>query len=422
MSSCSEPQSKGTVLITGAASGIGKATAELFAQRGWCCVLLDRDLERLWQLKSQLVSSNHQKHLCRVLDLTDPAAIQSLGQDLPELDALINNAGMSDSGASALEPVDEEVPARLMALNLAAPAHMVQACTHRLRTGARIVNVASGAGLRAIPHRGLYSPSKAGLLAQTRALAQARPAWTVTSLAPGFVRTDLVQQLIDSGRLNPAEALFKVPLGRMAEPWEMAQALYFLAAQAPAPMSGQTLAVCGGSSVYGGSQKLPQAEYDTLAPDSPLLITILGPLPATWSSTTHKGEAFTADASAPGYNGYVDGSACLVPDDQVLRAVQTAASHFLERLTIGPASLTLLLPSHQVPWEHAGDRAAARMLVSTLAAEWGTKGLRINAIEGVGHVSPDHGWQLLRYMAGAGAQYLTGQTLCLNQNASGGFA
>jgi len=127
MSSCSEPQSKGTVLITGAASGIGKATAELFAQRGWCCVLLDRDLERLWQLKSQLVSSNHQKHLCRVLDLTDPAAIQSLGQDLPELDALINNAGMSDSGASALEPVDEEVPARLMALNLAAPARMVQA-------------------------------------------------------------------------------------------------------------------------------------------------------------------------------------------------------------------------------------------------------------------------------------------------------
>jgi len=60
--------------------------------------------------------------------------------------------------------------------------------------------------------------------------------------------------------------------------------------------------------------------------------------------------------------------------------------------------------------------------VSTLAAEWGTKGLRINAIEGVGHVSPDHGWQLLRYMAGAGAQYLTGQTLCLNQNASGGFS
>jgi len=407
------------VLITGAASGIGKATAELFAHKGWRCVLLDRDLERLQQLQAQLVSPHPQAHLCRVLDLTDPAGIQALGQDLPELDALINNAGMSHSGASALASVDEEVPARLLALNLAAPARMVQACTHRLRTGARIVNIASGAGLRAIPHRGLYSPSKAGLLAQTRALAQAQPAWTVTALAPGFVRTELVQHLIDSGRLHPAEAVSKVPLGRMAEPWEMAQALYFLAAQAPAPLSGHTLAVCGGSSVYGGSQKLPQAEYDSLSPDTPLHLTTLGPLPPAWSSTGQTVEVSKTDASAPVYSGYVDGSACLVPDGQVLRAVQTAASHFLQRQTRGPASLTLLLPSRQVPWALAGDRAAARMLVSTLAAEWGAKGLRINAIEGADRVSPDHGWPLLRFMAGAGAQYLTGQTLCLNDNAPG---
>jgi NAD(P)-dependent dehydrogenase (short-subunit alcohol dehydrogenase family) len=407
------------VLITGAASGIGKATAELFAHKGWRCVLLDRDLERLHQLQVQLVSAHPQTHLCRVLDLTDPTGIQALGQDLPELDALINNAGMSHAGASALAPVDEDVPARLLALNLAAPARMVQACTHRLRTGARIVNIASGAGLRAIPHRGLYSPSKAGLLAQTRALAQDRPAWTVTALAPGFVRTELVQQLIDSGKLQPAEAVSKVPLGRMAEPWEMAQALYFLAAHAPAPLTGQTLAVCGGSSVYGGSQKLPQAEYDSLSPDTPLHLTPLGPLPLAWSSTGQTGEASTAHTSTPVYSGYVDGSCCLAPDGQMLRSVQTAASHFLQHQTRGPASLTLLLPSRQVSWEQAGDMAAARMLVSTLAAEWGAKGLRINAIEGADRVSIDHGWPLLHFMAGAGAQYLTGQTLCLNDRAPG---
>lgn len=407
------------MLITGAASGIGKATAELFAAKGWRCVLLDRDLERLQQLQAQLLSPHPHAHLCRVLDLTDPAGIQALGQDLPELDALINNAGMSHSGASALASVDEDVPARLLALNLTAPARMVQACTHRFRSGARIVNIASGAGLRAIPHRGLYSPSKAGLLAQTRALAQAKPAWTVTALAPGFVRTELVQQLIDSGRLHPAEAVSKVPLGRMAEPWEMAQALYYLAALAPASLSGQTLAVCGGSSVYGGSQKLPQAEYDSLSPDTPLRLTTLGPWPPAWTSAAQTDETRTADASAPVYNGYVDGSACQAADGQELRAVQTAASHFLQHQIRGPASLTLLLPSRQVSWAHAGDRAAARMLVSTLAAEWGARGLRINAIEGADHVSPDHGWSLLRFMAGAGAQYLTGQTLCLYDNAPG---
>lgn len=415
----SAPRSAGTVLITGAASGIGKATAELFARKGWRCVLLDWDLAHLQQLQTQLVSSHPQAHLYRVLDLTDPAGLQSLEQDLPELDALINNAGMSHPGASALASVDEEVPARLLALNLAAPSRMVQACTQRLLAGARIVNIASGAGLRAIPHRGLYSPSKAGLLAQTQALAKARPAWTVTALAPGFVRTELVQDLIDSGRLHPAEAISKVPLGRMAEPWEMAQALYFLAAQAPASLSGQTLAVCGGSSVYGGSQKLPRAEYTSLSPDTPLHLKALGPLPPAWPSTGLTGETNRTDTSCPSYNGYVDGSACLAPEGQVLRATQTAASHFLQRQPAGPASLTLLLPKRQVSWEQAGDSAAARMLVSTLAAEWGAKGLRINAIEWADRVSPDHGWRLLRFIAGAGAQYLTGQTLYLSANTSG---
>jgi NAD(P)-dependent dehydrogenase (short-subunit alcohol dehydrogenase family) len=418
----STPRSGGTVLITGAASGIGKATAELFARQGWRCVLLDRDLERLQQLQAQLVSLQPQAHLCRALDLTDPAGIQALGADLPELDALINNAGMSHSGASALASVDDELPARLLALNLAAPARMVQACTQRLRSGARIVNVASGAGLRAIPHRGLYSPSKAGLLAQTRALAQARPAWTVTALAPGFVRTELVQQLIDSGKLHPAAAVSKIPLGRMAESREMAQALYFLAAQSPSLLTGHTLSVCGGSSVYGGSQPLPKAEYACMLPDTPLRLTIQGSLPPTWQMAAQCSEATTAHSSVPVYNGYLDGSACMVADGQVLQAVQQAAAHFLQQQPKGPASLTLLLPSRQVPWEQAGDRAAARMLVSTLAAEWGAQGLRINAIEGADHVSADQAWPLLQFMAGSGAQYLTGQTVRLKDNAPGGDA
>lgn len=409
----------GSVLITGAASGIGKATAELFAEQGWRCVLLDHDQQRLLQLQAQLPGRVDQPHLCHALDLTDPAAIQTLGKDLPELDALINNAGMSHAGASALESIDEDMPARLLALNLAAPAHMVQACTQRLREGARIVNVASGAGLRAIPFRGLYSPSKAGLLAQTQALAQACPAWTVSALAPGFVRTELVQQLIDSGKLHPAEAVSKVPLGRMAEPWEMAQALYFLAAQAPAALSGQMLAVCGGSSVYGGSQKLPPAEVSSLAPDARLQLTALSAMPLAWSSAAPLDPSAVAAAPATVYRAYVDGSACLAPDGQVLRAVQAAAAQFFHRQGSGPASLTLLLPSRQVPWPLAGDSVAARMLVSTLAAEWGAKGLRINAIEGADRISPDQARPVLEFMAGARAQYLTGQTLRLHNNAPG---
>jgi NAD(P)-dependent dehydrogenase (short-subunit alcohol dehydrogenase family) len=185
--SCLKPN--GTVLITGAASGIGRATAVLFAQRNWRCVLLDRALGPLQQLQSELESSKANGHLIIQIDLTHESEILTVLVDMPELDALVNNAGMSHSGASALDPLQGEIPSQLVALNLTAPARMVEACESRLRPGARIVNLTSGAALRAIPNRGLYSPSKAGLLEQTRALAAAKPDWTVTSLAPGFVRT-----------------------------------------------------------------------------------------------------------------------------------------------------------------------------------------------------------------------------------------
>lgn len=408
------PEPSGTVLITGAASGIGHSTAVLFAQKGWRCVLLDHDAQRLQQLQAELESHHPQGHLGRAVDLCDLDKIEAIAKDLPILDALINNAGISHSGASALEPLNEKVPSSLLALNLSAPARMVKACESRLRVGARVVNTTSGAALRAIPNRGLYSPSKAGLLAQTRALAQVKPHWTVTSLAPGFVRTELVQRLMDNGKLDPAQAVTKVPMGRMAEPDEMAHALYFLGAQVPACFSGQQLVVCGGSSVYGGSQKLPAAEYKCVPNETPLHLLTPAPLPGSWSGIDAETHAF--EASVPGYVGVIDASALLVPIGQILRATQQAAMTFFREQT-APASLTLLLPSRPVPWDQAGDLPAARMLVSTLAVEWGFKGLRINALEISDAVLPTDCLAMLRFVAGAYAQYMTGQTLCLGVNA-----
>jgi hypothetical protein len=149
---------------------------------------------------------------------------------------------------------------RLLAFNLHAPAAVIDACTALLKPGARVVNVSSGAGLHAIPWRGAYSPSKAGLIAQTRALAQARPDLCVTVLAPGFVRTELVDGLIQAGRLKPEGAVAKIPLGRMAAPAEMAQALYFLATPGARPLSGQ-IRRNGGSSIYDGSQPFHQPRW-----------------------------------------------------------------------------------------------------------------------------------------------------------------
>ena len=401
-----------TVLLTGAGAGIGRAAALGLARAGWRCVLVDADAEALQRLEA-LWPAGAERPLSLVADLTDAARIERLGQEIPPLDALVNNAGLSAGGAEATSGHDDGMAARLLALNLAAPARMVQACAARLRPGARIVNVASGAGLRAIPWRGLYSPSKAGLIAQGRALAQARLDWTVTTLAPGFVRTELVQRLIDGGRLNPAQAVSKIPLGRMAEPEDMAEALCFLASAGARVLSGQLLVLDGGSSVCGGSQPLPPCEHPPLAFEAPLRPHGESVREPAWQAALDAWARSHADhPGSQGYPAVVDGRALDGPPGAQLEAVLDAARGFRARHA-ALASLTLLLPrpAPELLWALAGDAEAARMLVATLAAEWGAHGLRINALELPPGLAPEACLPLLGYLAGARAQFLTGQVL-----------
>jgi len=394
-----------TVLITGAASGIGRDTARLFAAAGWQCVLVDNNEQALHALGRTLPSPPSAAHVLRTIDLTDPAQIASLGSGTPALDAILNNAGMSDASNTPLAEQSPAQMARLLALNLAAPAAVVDACTHLLKPGARIVNVASGAGLQAIPWRGAYSPSKAGLIAQTQALAKARPEWCVTVLAPGFVRTELVDGLIQAGRIKPESAVGKIPLGRMALPAEMAQALFFLASPGAAPLRGQLLALNGGSSVFGGSQRFEPAALEPLPLDTPMQLEVCGGDGAPWQALAQPPSA------QPRYDACLDVSPLSCEGPGLLQAVHAAAVRFSARYA-QQASLTVLLPSTpSARWQDAGDGAAARMLISTLACEWGARALRINALEVPQDLDPQSLHPLLRFVCGPAAQYLTGQTL-----------
>ena len=98
---------------------------------------------------------------------------------------------------------------------------------------AAIVNVASGAALRPVPFRNGYSASKAGVLAMTRhhACAFARDGIRVNAVAPGYTRTELVDELIARGRIDPAAVARRIPLGRMAAPEEIAAVIAFLASR-----------------------------------------------------------------------------------------------------------------------------------------------------------------------------------------------
>jgi hypothetical protein len=267
------------------------------------------------------------------------------------------------------------------------------------------VNVASGAGLHAIPWRGAYSPSKAGLIAQTRALAQAHPEWCVTVLCPGFVRTELVDALIQAGRLNPERALTKIPLGRMARPDEMAQALYFLASTGAAPLSGQIFPVDGGSSVYGGSQPLPPTTLSPQPLDLQLQLEICGGDSAPWKAVAQEGAAGTS------YAACLDLSPLQANPTELLQTVHAAAARFAAYYS-QQACLTLLIPAvNPANWQAAGDSAATRMLIATLACEWGSRALRINALEVPVDIDPLSLHPMLRYTCGAAAQFLTGQTM-----------
>ena len=427
-----------TVLVTGAASGIGRATAVHFATKGWQCLLIDRDGKALDALVAELPGG----HQALRIDLTDPEQVRSLGaaggSDGP-IEAVVNNAGMSDPSGMPLADQSPAQQASLALLNLAAPAAVVSALDPRLAPGARVVNVSSGAGLRAIPFRGYYSASKAGLIAQTRALARARPDLTATVLCPGFVRTELVDGLISAGRLDPRQAVAKTPMGRMAEPAEMAEMIAFLASPGAQAISGQVVALCGGSSVYGGSRACEPAKRASLPMELPTALFVEAGgidelqglagegIDSGWiepgadaSRGAGAGDGGTRPAAGR-YQAVVDatpraargaGGGDRAATD-LIATVHEAARRFASRHATD-ASLTLLLPADDVeelPWQSAGDGAAARMLVATLACELAPRALRVNAIEVPPGLKPRELAPLLQFVSGARAQFFTGQTL-----------
>ncbi|GGF79307.1 hypothetical protein GCM10011402_34950 [Paracoccus acridae] len=374
------------VVITGAASGIGRETARIFADAGWTCVLLDLDGEGLAAVRADLPGGSHQ---AVAMDLTRDADYAALAAIEGPVAAVICNAGASGTpGRGIADLTPGELDAAL-ALNQQAPLRMLAALEGRLAHGARVVAVSSGAGLRAIPLRGGYSPSKAGLIAAMMALSDARTDLAVSVLCPGFIRTALVDRLIAGGQLDPARAVAKIPLGRMGTPQEMADALFFLAAPADPPLRGCVLSVDGGSSVFGGSVAYAPGPDTSgqLAPDAGFALR-------------HADDLSSAFPPGATPQAVADGRARHAPDP--MQALRAAAADFAA--TEGAVSLTLLLPADDDPHPAArGQAATLRMMVATLACELGPQGRRVNAVQG----RPDP--VLIDWIARAG--FLTGQVL-----------
>jgi meso-butanediol dehydrogenase/(S,S)-butanediol dehydrogenase/diacetyl reductase len=236
-------------LVTGAARGIGLATARLFQRDGWRVALLDRDGPALDEAAASLPGA-----LPLRADISDPAqvdaAIAGALSGLGRLDALVNNAGVADFG-----PIEDTTFARwrrVMETNLDGTFLMTQAAIPALRaTRGAIVNIASISGLRASTLRVAYGTSKAAVIQLTLQQAAELGEYGIraNAVCPGPVRTRLAMAVHTPDIV--AAYHDAIPLNRYGSEDEIAEAIVFLCSPRASYITGQVLAADGGFQATG---------------------------------------------------------------------------------------------------------------------------------------------------------------------------
>lgn len=237
---------KPLVLVTGGASGMGRAIVERMARDGWRVVMADYN-GALAERETQALRAAGLEVECRAIDLTDEAAVRAMVQALPPLTALVNNAGIFDE--RAFMDVSSADFRRMYEVNLLAVATLTQEAARKMKDGARIVNIASRAYLGAKNHAH-YVASKAALVGYTRASAMelASRGIMVNAIGPGLIDTPLLRALSPE-RLAAQLAL--QPTGAAGKPEDIANAVVFFASPATCFVTGQVLFVDGGKSLGG---------------------------------------------------------------------------------------------------------------------------------------------------------------------------
>jgi 3-oxoacyl-[acyl-carrier protein] reductase len=242
-----------TALVTGAASGMGRATAHLFADEGANVAVLDVNAEGVAAVVAEIEGAGG-RAAGWVLDVGDAERIgpvvDEVAQRFGGIDILVNNAGVS-VGLPVESPDYDAAWERALRINLTAQVRLVRACLPSLsRSGeGRIINVASTEGLGATAFASPYTASKHGVVGLTRALAVELGARgvTVNCVCPGPIRTAMTAAIPEEHKRRFARR--RVPLRRYGEPEEVAHATLALALPAASFVNGAVLVVDGGLSV-----------------------------------------------------------------------------------------------------------------------------------------------------------------------------
>jgi len=237
-------------VVTGAAQGIGRRTAELLAEQGYKLAVID--LRQPEELVTAIETNGGEIFACagNIADESVVAAFaEAVFKRYGRADVLVNNAGIS-----LISPAEQTTAAdyrRVLEVNLVAPFLLSKIFGEKmLEAGSgSIVNVASIAGLAGVADRAAYNASKHGLIGLTRTLAAE---WggrgvRVNAVCPGWVKTEMDAADQAGGSYTDADITARVPMGRFATPEDIAQAIAFLADHRQSGfINGQALAIDGG--------------------------------------------------------------------------------------------------------------------------------------------------------------------------------
>ncbi|MBP3352564.1 MAG: 3-oxoacyl-[acyl-carrier-protein] reductase [Lachnospiraceae bacterium] len=236
-------------LVTGASKGIGRAIAVALGREGAHVIVNYNGSTEQAGITCKLIKEAG--GTCESMRFNvaeeEPTmeAMKNIIEKYGKLDILVNNAGITRDGL-IMRMTDEDFES-VLDVNLKGAFHTIRAASKQMlkqRSG-RIINITSVSGIMGNAGQANYSASKAGLIGLTKATARelASRGITVNAVAPGFIETDMTDKLSDTVKENACK---QIPLGKMGNPTDIAEAVLFLASEKAAYITGQVLCVDGG--------------------------------------------------------------------------------------------------------------------------------------------------------------------------------
>jgi 3-oxoacyl-[acyl-carrier protein] reductase len=243
-----------TAVVTGAATGIGKAIAIRLANAGARIAVADRDIARADIVAAELPRVASGSHFAVVVDVSNGPSVQAAAKIVLErtgkIEILVNNAGLAGMAAPLWEQLEDDWD-RVVAVNLKGLFHWCRAVVQQMRDRqyGRIVNIASIAGKEGNPNMTAYSASKAAVIGFTKSFAKevAKEGICVNAVSPAVVQTEILNQVTPE---QVAYMTARIPMGRTGKPDEIAAVVHFLSSPDCSFVTAQCYDASGGRATY----------------------------------------------------------------------------------------------------------------------------------------------------------------------------